>query len=92
MLYMTIITWEPPQRDAVAKRFATLGPKHPAGVKVLGHWVDVNGGRAFELTDWPPAVDPKILVETSFASNDLCKIESVPVMPAGEIMKLLPKG
>jgi hypothetical protein len=92
MLYMTILTWEPPQRDAVIKRFATLGVKEPAGVKVLGMWVDINGGRAFELEEWPATADPKLSVQASFAWNDLCKIEPVPVIEAQEMMKLLPKA
>jgi hypothetical protein len=92
MLYMTILTWEPAQRDAVIKRFATQGPKLPAGVKLLGMWAAFHGSRVFSLEEWPPAHDPKLVIEANFAWTDLCKIEAVPVMEAQEMMKLLPKA
>jgi hypothetical protein len=89
MLYMTIITWEPPQRDAVLKRLATQGFKPHAGVKVLGTWGDIHGGRVFMLEDWGDVNDPKISVQESHLWNDLCKIQPVPVMSAEEIMKVI---
>jgi len=92
MLYMTIITWEPAQRDAVIKRVQTMGVKVPKGVKVLGMWADLSGHRVFQLTDWPPVADPKIILEDNLAWTDLVKIESVPVMQVEEMMKLLPKA
>jgi hypothetical protein len=42
------------------------------------------------LTD-APALDPKQILEASFAWGDLCRIEVVPVMGFEEIMKLVPK-
>jgi len=89
MLYMTTITWEPPQRDAVLKRFATQGAKPPAGVKILGMWGDIHGGKVYELSDWGNVNDPKLVVQAAHAWSDLCKIESVTVMNAEEIMKVI---
>ena len=93
MLYMHIITWEPPQRDAVEKRAQTMGLKVAEGVKLIGFWNDLHGNRAFMLVDTPPAaVDAKHILEASWAWSDLCKIEVVPVMELEEVMKLLPKS
>jgi len=93
MLYMHIITWEPAQRDAVAKRAQTMGLKMPEGVKLIGFWNDLEGHRAFMLVDRSPAVvDAKHILESSWAWSDLCKTEVVPVMEFEEMMKLLPKS
>jgi hypothetical protein len=93
MLYMHIITWEPPQRDAVVKRAQTMGLKMPEGVKLIGFWNDLRGLRAFMLVDVPPAaVDEKHILEASWPWSDLCKMEVAPVMEFEEAMKLLPRG
>lgn len=93
MLYMHIITWEPAQRDAVAKRAQTMGLKMAEGVKLIGFWNDLEGHRAFMLVDRSPAVvDAKHMLEASWAWSDLCKTEVVPVMEFEEMMKLLPKS
>ena len=89
MLYMNIITWEPPQRDAVLKRFATLGVKLPAGWKMMGMWGEVTGGRVFELVDTSDTRDPKLSVQINHEWSDLCKIESVGVMNPEEMLKVV---
>lgn len=89
MLYMNIITWEPPQREAVIKRFATQGAKLPAGYKMLGMWGDVCGGRVFELVDASEASDPKAAALTNHMWTDLCKIESIRVMNIEELIKIV---
>ena len=93
MLYMDIITWEPDQRDAVAKRAQTMGLKMPEGVKLIGFWNDLHGHRAFMLVDMPPAaIDAKHILEAHWPWSDLCKTEVAPVMEFEEMMKLLPRG
>jgi hypothetical protein len=89
MLYLNIITWEPPQREAVMKRFASQGAKLPAGMKMLGLWADICGGRVFELVDTGDVRDPKVSVQANHEWTDLCKIESVGVMNAEEMMKVV---
>lgn len=89
MLYMTTVTWEPPQRDDVLKRLATQGAKHSPGVKILGMWADIHGGRVYELSDWGDVNDPKIEIQAAHVWNDLCKIEPVQVMNAEEFMKVI---
>ena len=87
MLNMVILTWAPEKRDEVVKRVQTIGLAHE-GEKVIGTWADMNGGRAFQLIETPPDVDPRIMVKNNFAWNDILKIESVHVMDAAEMVKL----
>jgi len=87
MLYMIILTWAPEKRDEVVKRAQKMGLEHE-GEKVLGSWTDIHGGRAFQLVETPPDLDPRIMVKNNFAWNDILKIDSVPVMDAAEMIKL----
>ena len=87
MLYMIILTWAPEKRDEVIKRTQTIGFEHE-GEKVISTWVDMTGGRAFQLVDTPPGLDPKIMVKNNLAWNDILNIESVAVMDAAEMIKL----
>ena len=88
MLFVGISTWEPERRDEVDKRAAAMA-KIPEGIKIIGSWVDLAGGRIFEVFE---ADDPKAVIEATFAWNDLCKVEIVPVMETEEAAKLIPKG
>nr|QNO53455.1 hypothetical protein HCHKDHBN_00026 [Methanosarcinales archaeon ANME-1 ERB6] len=88
MLFVAISTWEPEKRDEVDKRAAAMA-KIPEGIKLIGSWVDLAGGRIFEVFE---ADDPKAVIEASFAWNDLCKAEFVSVMETEEAVKLIPKG
>ena len=86
MLYMNILTWAPDKRDAVVGRVNKIGLQHE-GIKVIGTWVDVNGGRGFQLSEEP--ADPKFSLKANLAWNDLLHIETVPVMKAEEFLSLL---
>ena len=86
MLYMNILTWAPDKRDAVIDRVNKIGLEHE-GIKVISTWVDVNGGRCFQLSEEP--ADPKFSLKANFAWNDLLHIETVPIMKAEEFLKLL---
>ena len=88
MLHLCIITWDPDKRDAVFKRTQERGFEHE-GVKVIGTWIDIDGGRGFQLTDVPDDIDPKLRLKANFAWNDIMRIETVRVMEAEELVKLL---
>ncbi len=85
MLFMIIYTWEPGQRNEVVKRRMQKGRLIPDGVKVLGEWTDLGGGRGFLLVE---SSDSKALMSGSRAWLDLMKMEAVPVMDTEESMKL----
>ena len=86
MLYMHILTWDPDKRDAVIERTKKIGVEHE-GIKVIGTWIDANGGRGFQLSEEPE--DPKLGLKANFAWNDLMKIEEIPVIEAKEYLELL---
>ena len=86
MLFMSIYTYEPGNRDAVIKRRAEKGASVPAGVKIVGEWSSIAGLRVFRLTE---ADDPKAFLAAVMAWTDLGKIETYPVMPTEEVMKLI---
>jgi hypothetical protein len=85
MLFMSIFTWNPENRDEVGNRRRT--EKIPEGIKMIGEWVDIAGGRVFRLCE---VADPKVMLAESFAWNDLGYVEHIPVMETEEVMKLLP--
>ena len=84
MLFMDIWTWEPEKRDEVEKRAAEW--KCPEGIREHGHWIDLTGNRAFYLYE---VEDPKVLLAANDYLTDIAKCESVPVMDAEEVKKLL---
>ena len=86
MLYMNILTWAPDKRDAVIERVKKIGMEHE-GIKVIGTWVDVNGGRCFQMSEEP--ADPKYNLKANFAWNDLLHIETIRIMKAEEFLNLL---
>ncbi len=86
MLYMNILTWAPDKRDAVIERVNKIGMEHE-GINVIGTWVDVYGGRCFQLSEEP--ADPKFGFKANLAWNDLLHIEAVPVMKGEEFMQLI---
>ena len=86
MLFMSIYTYEPGNRDAVIKRRAEKGASVPPGVKVVGEWTSLAGLRVFRLTE---SEDPKAFLATAMAWTDLGKLETYPVMPTEEVLKLM---
>jgi len=84
---MSIVTWEPEKRDEVVQRRAT--EKFPEGIKLVGEWLDMNGSRAFRLIECGD--DPMSYIVVTAYWNDLCKIDSVPVMKSEDAFKHLPK-
>ncbi len=86
MLFMSIYTYEPEKREAVIKRRAEKGAISPPGMKIVGEWSDITGGRVFRLVE---VDDPRVMLGASAAWADLGKIESVPVMQTEEVMKLV---
>jgi hypothetical protein len=89
MLFMDIYTWEPGQRNELVKRRMEKGMGLPEGVKVLGEWTDLGGGRGFLLVE---SNDPKAAIAGTMAWSDLMKIEAVPVIVKADLMKEAKKG
>jgi hypothetical protein len=85
MLFMTIYTFEPGQRNEVIKRRLARGTATPEGVKRIGDWIYLGGNKGFMLFD---ANDPKAIMGMTMAWSDLMKFETVPVMEEEEVLKL----
>ena len=68
---MNILAWDPENRDEVIKRVKSKGLSHE-GIKVIGTRSDLQGGRAFQLTEEP--TDPKFSIKANFEWNDLMKL------------------
>jgi hypothetical protein len=87
MLIMDTITWEPARAEDVIKH--RVEEKIPEGVKVIGEWVDIGGGRAYRLVD---VADPAVLFAMTSFWVGFGKKELVPVMGTEEMMKLMASG
>jgi hypothetical protein len=85
MLFMSIYTFEPAKRNEIIKRRMERGTALREGVKVIGEWTDLGGGRGFLLIE---AEDPKVLMAGTLVWGDLMEIESVPVIQTEEVMQL----
>ena len=88
MLFMSIFTWEPEQRNEVIKR-RMQGQALPEGVKAIGEWVEVGGGRVFRLLDVP---DAKLALAGALPWTDIGYLEMIPVMDSEEAVKLAAQG
>jgi len=89
MLFITITTWSPKERNEVIRRRAEKGPMIPEGMKVLGEWVQVGANRVLRLVE---VTDPKLILAAVHPWSDLANVETFPVMEVEEVMKLIPKG
>jgi hypothetical protein len=86
MLFMTVYTYPPENRDEVVRRRLEKGPQLPEGIKSLGEWSYVGSGRVFRLIE---ASDAAAALAGSFAWSDLGSVETYPVMETDAVMKLV---
>lgn len=84
MLFMTVYTFEPSQRDDVIRRRVEKGALIPAGMKMIGEWSAAGGGRVFRLIE---VDDPTAMFEATTPWTDIGKLEVYPVI---EVEKVLP--
>ena len=89
MLFMNIYTWEPGQRNEMLKRRMEKGMALSEGVKLVGEWTDLGGGRGFLLVE---SNDPKACMASTMVWSDLIKSEIVPVIVTADLMKVAGKG
>jgi hypothetical protein len=85
MLFLSIFSYEPANRDVVIKKRMEKGPMAPKGVKVIGEWSAIAGGKVFRLAEIENAAAGLAAVR---AWSDLGKIEMIPVLPTEEVLKL----
>jgi uncharacterized protein with GYD domain len=86
MLFMTIYTFSPENREAVIKRRVEKGGLVPAGAKVISEWSSLTGHRVFRVIE---VEDPKAMLAATLAWSDLGNIESYAIMPMEEVLKVI---
>jgi hypothetical protein len=86
MLFMTIYTYKPANRDAVITRRLEKGSQLPPEVKSVGEWSYTGGGRVFRLIE---ASDAAAAFKASYPWSDLGTIETYPVIEVDAVMKMV---
>ena len=86
MLFMTVYTYPPANRDEVIKRRLEKGPQLPPEVKTLGEWSYIGSGRVFRLIE---ASDAASAFKGSYAWSDLGTVETYPVMEVDAVMAMV---
>ena len=86
MLFMSVYTYKPGNRDEVIKRRLEKGALVPEGIKVLGEWSYVGSGRVFRLFE---ASDAAAAFKGSYSWSDLGTIDTYPVMETDAVMARL---
>ena len=85
MLFMIIFNYEPQNRDEIVKRRMEKGALIPEGVKTIGEWTGIGGGRVFRIAE---ATDPAAMMQGVMAWGDLGRVEVIPVMDSESVMKM----
>jgi hypothetical protein len=86
MLFMVIFTFGYNNRDAVVKRRAEKGEMTEPGIKVVGEWASASGHRVFRLIE---TEDLKALMEGTMVWTDLGDVETYPIVPMDDVLKLI---
>ncbi len=68
MLFMIVYTYEPEQRNETTKRRLHQQRVIPEGMKVIGEWSFLGGGRGFMVLE---VQDSKLLLKVFSAWSDL---------------------
>ena len=89
MLYMVIETFRDGAKDAVYQRFRERGRMLPEGLEYLESWVDLEGGRCFQLMR---TQRPQLFGIWTREWDDLVRFQVVPVVSAGEAAEALAGG
>jgi hypothetical protein len=86
MLFMTVYTYSPKNRNEVIKRRLTIGPQLSDKVKVVGEWSYVGSGKVFRLFD---ATDAMEVYKAMYQWSDLGTVEAYPVIEVEQVMGMV---
>jgi hypothetical protein len=86
MLFMSVYTYEPTQREEIVKRRMEEGLSTPEGIKLIGQWSNASGGQVFTLFE---ADDPLVLAQWSNPWNNLGNLETFIVIDTEELIKAM---
>lgn len=86
MIFLVTYTISPENRDATLARFKETGGVPPPGIKMLGRWHSVSGGKGWALSETDDAT-------TAYAWclrwSDLLHFEITPVLTDEQVVKVL---
>lgn len=86
MQFMTIWTIKPDHMGSARERFQQTGAPPPEGVKMVGRWHDVAGGRGFNIAETD---DATAIAKWCQQWADLLDFEIVPVMTDKQLSEVL---
>ena len=86
MLFISVYTITSKNRDAAQERFKKAGGKPPAGVKMIGRWHSVAGGRGVTVME---ASDPQAVAQWAQEWSDVIHFDLYPAIDDAGFAKLL---
>jgi len=86
MIYMSIYTFRPENRNAVVARFKETGGAPPAGIKMLARWHDVGGCKGYTIYEADDAMPP---ATWAYRWTDLMTFEVIPLINDDQLVKVL---
>jgi len=84
MLFLTYFSYPPQNREAVQARFKKTGGKPPEGVKMLGRWHAIGGGKGVFVSE---ANDPMAIAKWVQEWSDLLSLEVLPALDDASALK-----
>lgn len=85
MLFLSILTFDAAHRECIIKRHAHGEGKKPKGIQVHMELVDLSKNRIFRICE---VTDAKAVLIFNEIWSDLGKIETVPVIESGDLLKI----
>jgi len=89
MLFMVINDYCSENRNTIIDRFVEKGLMLPEGVKEIGLWTEITGGRVYGILETD---DPAKIVKFCYEWNDLGVLEMIPIMDSREIVQIVTGG
>jgi len=86
VLFMTVFSYPPSNRDEVIKRRLQKGPQLPDTLKLVGEWSYIGSGKVFRLVEAADAVEG---FKASYPWSDIGTIEFYPVVEVEQVMRMV---
>jgi hypothetical protein len=86
MIFVSLYTMTPNHRNSAENRFKQTGGKPPAGIKVIGRWHSVSGGRGVTVCE---ASDAQAVAQWAHDWNDVIHFDIYPAIDDAGLAKLL---
>ncbi|MHB8894370.1 MAG: DUF3303 domain-containing protein [Candidatus Geothermincolia bacterium] len=83
MKFCSILTWEPDKRNEIIARRSQSGSMLADGINLIGEWIDLAGNRDIVVFETD---DPRDMVTSALAWNDILTYETFPVLEAEAVM------